>query len=248
MAACCFKVVQHLVRLHYPLLLRRGYALAPSPTASNRAACCLQVMQHRVRRRRRRHSKAACCFQVVQHLVRLLHYFLFRRGYASRNGGRFAIGAVLCAAASGCFRRFSGYLRQPPNQYAPNSRHDKREPVQSKREPVQHKREPVQSKREPVQHKREPVQSKREAVQVIRTSGQSIRTSGQSIRTSGQSIRTSGQVIRTSGQRKLAQVRRKRAQVHDRRAHGRNGERGFSVGVRTACGIGTREWFVPVQE
>jgi hypothetical protein len=49
-------------------------ASGPSPTVSHMAACCLKVVQHR---------------------VRLLRWLLPRRGYASRNGGRFGSRALL---------------------------------------------------------------------------------------------------------------------------------------------------------
>jgi hypothetical protein len=58
-------------------------------------------------------SMAACCFRMVQHRVRLLRWLLLRRGYASRNGGRFGSRALLCAPASGCFISF---LRSACNQ------------------------------------------------------------------------------------------------------------------------------------
>jgi hypothetical protein len=56
-AACCFRTVQHRVRLLRWLLLRRGQP----PAVPN---------------------MAACCFKVVQHRVRLLRWLLLRRGYA----------------------------------------------------------------------------------------------------------------------------------------------------------------------
>jgi hypothetical protein len=112
------------------VLLRRGYALAPSPTASNKAACCFQAVQHLVRllywlllRRgpsptvsawprvvsKRRNtvsdgfSMAACCFQTAQHRVQLLRLLLPMRGYALAQQR-----AVwkLCVVARGSLRLF----------------------------------------------------------------------------------------------------------------------------------------------
>jgi hypothetical protein len=111
MAACCFKLVQHRVRLLHWLLFRRGYASRQPPAVS---------------------SMAACCFRMVQHLFRLHYWLLLRRGYASRNGGRFGSRALLYAVRSGSLfgaRRVSCYrgvwgnrFPQPPeaaNQLPP---------------------------------------------------------------------------------------------------------------------------------
>jgi hypothetical protein len=56
---------------------------------------------------------------MVQHRVRLGGWLLIRRGYASRNGGRFASGALLCVvqgsawyADSRCSPRFAGWYEE----------------------------------------------------------------------------------------------------------------------------------------